>query len=244
MISLQSDRLYETKQIHDVCGDTVRPGGLTLSERALAYCKFSPQAKLMDVGCGYGATVEYLLARGYVNSRGIDPSPVMLKNALERNPCLPLLQSTAENLPCRDGELDGIFCECVLTLAADAGKVLKEFHRALGKGGLLVLSDMYDRSGGGSSRQGLPVQCCLNGAVSRQATAGRLAAAGFELLLWEDHTKALKELAGQIIFTYGSLENFLGLSCNKNNGSECGTGYASKPGYFLAVARKGVLNDG
>ena len=64
MTSLQSGRIYETEQLREVCGDTVRPGGLTLSERAIAYCKFPLRAKIIDVGCGYGATVEYLLAGG------------------------------------------------------------------------------------------------------------------------------------------------------------------------------------
>ena len=42
----------------DVCNTGVcRPGGFTITDRALEFCSFKKGAKLLDVGCGLGATV-------------------------------------------------------------------------------------------------------------------------------------------------------------------------------------------
>jgi len=55
----------------------------------------------------------------------------------------------------------------------------------------------------------------------------------------EDHTRLLRNLAGQIIFEYGSLEKFWqGLSADA--GALAETTARLKPGYFLLLARKGA----
>ena len=38
----------------------MRPGGLELTGRAVTLCDFPSDARLLDVGCGMGSTVEYL----------------------------------------------------------------------------------------------------------------------------------------------------------------------------------------
>ncbi|MCL5290189.1 MAG: SAM-dependent methyltransferase, partial [Firmicutes bacterium] len=40
-------------------GGTLRPGGFTLTDKAVQYCGFKPGTTVLDLGCGTGATVEH-----------------------------------------------------------------------------------------------------------------------------------------------------------------------------------------
>lgn len=195
---------------------TLRPGGIRLTDRALEVCRFAPGARLLDVGCGPGATVEHLASLGFAVS-GVDPSLKLLAQGRARTG-LPLTAGRAEALPFGAETADGVFCECVLSVVEEPLRALAEMRRVLAPGGYLVLSDLYDRGGGSTSG---------TGAVSQRETERRLIAAGFEPVLMEDHTRLLQELAARLIFTRGSFD-----------GPWCGAfAPGAKPGYYLAVAK-------
>lgn len=218
-----------------VTGETARPGGVRLTDRAVAQIGLRPGAPVGDAGCGRGATVRHLRERCGLAAVGIDPSPGMVAEG--RN--LPLARARAEALPWRDGSLTAVFCECVLSLTADPERALAECRRVLAPGGFLVLSDLYRRDGGNGGGN-VPARTCVEGAVTRGAGEARLAKAGFRLTLWEDHSRLLAELAGRMIFAHGSLEGFwaavgcpaAGISCANTAPG------ARPPGYFLAIARQ------
>ena len=210
---------YESGPLRAVTGPTIRPGGLTLTDRALAVCSLAPGAQLLDAGCGPGVSVEHLSSRYGFAVCGVDCSPVLVAEGLNRNPALLLAVATAEALPFADASQDGILCECVLSLLEEPRRALTEFQRVLRHGGYLILSDMYSRDGADSS---------LQGAVSRVTVEEWLSTHGFATLLWEDHTPLLKELAARLILAGGSLE---GLCCAANSAGQ-------RPGYYLLVARK------
>jgi arsenite methyltransferase len=202
---------YESSNLRAVTGPTIRPGGLTLTDRALDFCRFAPGAHLLDVGCGAGATVEYLCSRYGFSARGVDISPTLIAEGLGRNPALAITWAAAEALPFAGESRDGILCECVLSLLGEPLMALAEFRRVLRSNGYLILSDMYTRD-----------------TTTRGRIEGWLSECGFEILLWEDHTHFLKELAARLILVHGSLE---GLCCTP-------PGAGGKPGYYLLVARK------
>jgi hypothetical protein len=83
----------------------------------------------------------------------------------------------------------------------------------LRSGGFLILSDIYDR-----------------GTEAREQLQTRLAESGFSILLWEDHTQLLRELAARLVLAHGSLEGFW---CDA---AGCAAG--ARPGYYLLIARK------
>lgn len=91
--------LYEGRPIRDVTGDTIRPGGFAITDRALAICSFAAGARVLDVGCGVGATVEHLICRYHLDAVGVDPSSVLLGQGRRRHPGLPLWEAAGENLP-------------------------------------------------------------------------------------------------------------------------------------------------
>jgi len=219
---------YESGLLQSVNGPILRPGGLELTERALELCRFPADARLLDVGCGSGATVQYLRETRGFDACGVDISRNLIAEGLLANPGLPLFTATAEALPLDGESLDGIFCECVLSLLKEPVKVLKEFHRTLLTGGRLIISDMYSRQtvSDADFEPSTPDRCG-GGMLSRKRIESRLTECGYTGMLWEDHTRLLKELAARIILTRGSLEGFPEMF----RGEE-------KPGYYLLVARK------
>jgi len=202
--------MYETGTLRDVTGTAIRPGGLTLTDRALDHCSFIAGARLLDVGCGVGGSVEHLRVNYGFDARGVDISPALISEGLGRNPALPLSIAEAKELPFAEESQDGILCECVLSLLTEPFRALAEFRRLLRSGGYLILSDMYNRD----PATGQPEVW--------------LSENGFTMILREDHTPLLRELAARLILANGSLE---GLCCRA-------PGSGGKPGYYLQVARK------
>lgn len=205
-----SSTVYETGPLREITGTTIRPGGLMLTDRALDQCSFAAGAQLLDVGCGAGTSVEHLRNHYGFDARGVDISPALISEGLQRNPDLPLSEGAAGALPYPDESHEGILCECVLSILTEPLLALAEFRRLLRSGGYLILSDMY----------------------SRESATGQheawLSENGFTVLLQEDHTPLLRELAARLILANGSLE---GLCC-------LAPGSGRKPGYYLLVARK------
>ncbi len=215
-------------------GDALRPGGLALTERALALCRLPESGWVADVGCGWGETVRHLRIRGY-RAVGVDLSA----EALLEGPCLSAVRGTALALPVGSETLDGIFCECVLSLLSSPESAILEFHRTLKPGGYLVLTDVYLREP--SERPGIPVgshPSCLAGAVGIDERVKQVRKNGFQVLKWEDHSRLLAELAARIVWGGGSLDaGFLPPSSCRQGAARFDLRRA-RPGYFLLVARK------
>ncbi len=239
-------RVYELEGVQRVTGETIRPGGLALTRRAVALAGLPARARVLDVGCGAGATVEYLTGLG-LRAVGIDPSAKLLRQGngrvgklkTNRFPDLPLTQSRGETLPFPTHQFDALLAECCLSLMDDAAQALAEFARVLRPGGTLILSDMLAGNPAGmAAARRLPLACCVSGAFNQAQIEALLAEADLAITFWEDNSEALKQLTVQIIWEYGSLANFWG--CAGEDGGEVGTAVANlKPGYFLLLAKKG-----
>ncbi len=231
------------EKLRMVVGDAIRPGGLALTERATTYCNFSKGSRIVDIGCGWGTTIRYLQERHGLQVCGVDASDRMFSGTHN----LPVVQADAEYLPLGDNFFDGIFCECVLSLLPFPKNALMEFDRVLKHGGWVILTDIYLQKPGMISLS--EVMCdmrplndpptCLSGAVTESAWTARIKDCGFELLLWEDHSDHLREMAAKIVWTLGSREGLMKLFFPQT-GSACDPDVIRRArlGYFLLIARK------
>ncbi len=235
-------KVYERIAASGVAGGFVRPGGAALTERALSLCSFPPGARLLDVGCGTGATVERLIQRFGFFSAGVDPSAPMIAQARSRNSRMPLIRATGESLPFQGAQWDGVLAECSLSLSKDPPRFLRECFRVLRRGGKLILSDVYVRNVEAlPGVRALSLDCCLSGALSHDELMCKLKDSGFAVLEWEDHSPALKHFAAQIIL---SRESGQSVWCSLT-GAGPSEGFRIEQavslagfGYFLAVAEK------
>lgn len=232
--------LCEQQELQEITGNTLRPGGTELTCRAMQLCNLTAGSTILDVGCGYGETVALLASRFQLQPTGLDPAKAMLGTTAQRCPSVPLVQADAGSIPFHSNFFDALISECVLSLTGNISQSLQEMRRVLAPGGLLVLSDIYVRKENflpGELR--CEMRSCFDGAVSIDILRKFLQEAGFSILHLEDHTRLLRQLAGQIIFSYGSLASFWQLFMGKERAGYICTSLAKcGPGYYLLIAEK------
>lgn len=213
--------------VQAITGGTIRPGGFAITDRGMSLCANPGEGRVLDAGCGTGASLRHLRERHNVESYGVDLSMEMLAGARAEDASYPLARARLEALPYREAVFRGIVCECVLCHTR-CEVVLKEFSRIIEPGGFLVLSDLYRLAAAPLSPPGMEI-------LDRGRITGYLARFGFDILNWEDRTADLKKLAVELVLS-GSAPPL----CQAVARSECTDG--SHPwrdvGYYLLVARR------
>ncbi|PID41036.1 MAG: SAM-dependent methyltransferase, partial [Proteobacteria bacterium] len=122
-------RPYESKAIRAVTGATIRPGGLELTRRTAAYCGLKAGDRVLDVGCGTGATVAFLNRQMGIRAIGVDVSAKLLAEARSKAPNLSVMRANGVALPVRSAAVGAVYCECVLSLISDTMAALVECRR-------------------------------------------------------------------------------------------------------------------
>ncbi len=101
-------------------------------------------ARVLDLGCGYGRTVKELGDAGFVRVRGLDVSPDMVARGRREFPGLDLGVWDPGPLPLADGTADAVILFAVLTCIPDdkdQRQLVEEIRRVLAPGGILYISD-------------------------------------------------------------------------------------------------------
>jgi SAM-dependent methyltransferase len=219
-----------------VTGDTLRPGGLGLTKDLIGLGNFADGSRILDAGCGRGATLRHLAQTGRLTVTGVDGSAAMLEAARSNSGDASLVCAELESLPFGEASFDAIVCECVLS-QTDLPTVLAQFQRVLRPGGLLLVSDLYRKSaapnhgaGGGTDR----------GLATKEQLDIMLEHAGFSVEQWEDRTRDLRQLAIQLIMAPGPAgEDPFGCGKPGCTANRTDTGLSGKDvGYHLLVARR------
>ncbi|MDY0094122.1 MAG: class I SAM-dependent methyltransferase [Candidatus Vecturithrix sp.] len=197
-----------------------RPGGFIITDRAISFCGFQKGAKLLDLGCGSGATVDYLRDNHGFEAYGIDthPKPSRVQHYL--------INASAETLPLPAVCLDGVLMECSFSLMDDQERVLQECFRVLQPGGRLIVSTLYAR------RESAKLNSCLKRIDTKDDLVVLIEHNGFLIELFEDYTHDLKTMWGQMIFEQGTHAFYcdLGVAPETMKRIQCG--------YCLMIAAK------
>ncbi|UWG95691.1 class I SAM-dependent methyltransferase [Dehalobacter sp. DCM] len=232
-----------------VTGETVRPGGYRLTDQAINFCGLKAGSHLLDVGCGTGASVEYLIKKYQLAAVGIDPSDRMLELGIRRCAWLPIKKGCAESVSFAKNSMDALLAECSLSDFSDLGQALQEFSRVLKSDGWLIVSDLYLRSmpgpaeGMGSRQNEIESAPTVpSGLMKKETIIMFLTVAGYDVILWEDHTDKLKQLSAEIIFKYGSLTEFWKNACQGCQSRCTELPQDLRLGYYLLIAKKNSRN--
>src|SRR5271157_1332633 len=164
---MTTDCSFHWPDIGRIAGPCIRPGGTTLTGRALDACGLAPGAHVADIGCGAGGTLEHLERAGVFSPVGLDCSETLLREALHRVTEGRLAGGLAEALPFKSASFDALFCECVLSVVGERAAALGEFGRVLKRGGFLVISDVFAPGGPGRPHPGQEARSGPDGLLSR-----------------------------------------------------------------------------
>lgn len=238
---------YESESMSDVMGETLRPGGFSLTEQGLQLCRIPKEAAVLDLGCGRGATVNYLYSAHHFRAIGIDPSVKLISEAQKAYPDSDFVVGSGENLPFQAGSFDCVFAECTLSLMDDLEHAIAQVFRVLKENGWFIITDVYAKNPGAIEELNhFAVSSCMRGLHDLKDLSAKLEYAGFRIRLTEDCSDLLKELMVKIGFRYGSMGAFWN-AASENCIDGCGFQDALKrcrPGYFMMIAGKGAAEHG
>ena len=230
---------YESPEMTELLGETLRPGGFDLTDKGISLCHWTAADLLLDLGCGQGATVSYLKQVHGLKAVGIDPSQKLLDLARRNNPDGCFAVGCGEAIPFEDAVFDGVLSECTLSLMSDRMMALQEVHRVMKKGGAFFITDVYARKPDFLEQlQTHRFESCMRGLYDLKQLESDLKKLGFEIILVEDYSELLKQLLVKTIFEYGSMNAFW-----IKTGGACASGFQEalkrcKPGYYMMIARK------
>src|SRR5580692_55228 len=176
-----------------------------------ALAQLNPGDIVLDLGSGGG--IDVLLSAKRVGptgkAYGLDMTDEMLNLANENKhkagvANAEFLKGEIERIQLPDGSVDVIISNCVINLAADKDRVLREAFRVLKPGGRFAVSDVVTKGEilPEIRRSVLAWVGCIAGALEENEYRNKLAGAGFEQIEFEPtriyRTEDAKEfLAGQ-----------------------------------------------
>jgi ubiquinone/menaquinone biosynthesis C-methylase UbiE len=102
------------------------------------------EMNILDVGCGYGRTLNELYNHNFKNLTGIDYSQGMINRGLKINPQLNLIKTEGDKIPFPDKEFDTVLLIAVLTSnikQEEQENIISEIIRVLKNEGILYLAD-------------------------------------------------------------------------------------------------------
>lgn len=115
-----------------------------------AFGKYVPkEARILDVGCGYGRILKTLHAAGYENATGFDFSEELLERGRREFPELDLRGMPSDAIPVPDASSDAVLLCAVLTCIVEneaQTALIREVSRVLKPGGILYINDFLINS--------------------------------------------------------------------------------------------------
>jgi SAM-dependent methyltransferase len=179
--------LYADGEVAGIPDEAVRASLGCGNPTALAELK--PGEIVLDLGSGGG--IDVLLSAKRVGptgkAYGLDMTDEMLALARENQrragaTNVEFLKGDIERIPLPDASVDVIISNCVINLAADKGKVLREAYRVLRPGGRFAVSDVVVKGDVPADiRRSVELWIgCIAGALEEREYAATLAAAGFQ----------------------------------------------------------------
>lgn len=225
--------VYESEVLIQAHGGSMHPGGLRLTDRAARLAALREGMRVADIGCGTGATALFLTGKYKLQVVGLEISGALIDIGLKKSPGLNLIRWDCASLPFEDNSLDAILFECTLSLLGDTRHILAQCAKALKKTGAVIISDIYYKHP--TRPEALRITDNL---------PETLAASGFDVIVREDHTAALRTYAAELrakndagpnnaVFDAGAMDicSFLGAS------GDCKDARLSELGYMLTIAR-------
>ena len=208
----------------------IRPGGESLTIKAVEKAGLKAGDQVVDIGCGEGDTVFLLQEQFGLNSVGADASNKIIEKGKAKHPGLDLRRMDSHTMEFDSNTVDAVFMECSLSVMRLQEDACFEAYCMLKPGGKLIITDLYRQNPDmakvtamlaeaheKASRPKVENDCeenesvsfiMLDGAIVVDELHGMLEDIGFRLVHFEDIPHALSNFAAQAIMGFGSLEEY------------------------------------
>ena len=198
-------------------------GGLNLANEIIEMYKMDENAKVLDVGCGSGYSVNYLSEKGF-DVTGIDSSEEIINLGKERYKDINIKVMDANNLDFPNNYFDLILFECSLSVMKNPEEILRNCRKLLKKNGIMLLSDFFFKQTG-----------IYDDTYTLNYWNKLFADLNFQVINFQDKSKEWKNYLGMILWEYGELSGLLrGNQNNKINNDI----FKKETGYFLVILKK------
>ncbi len=127
--------------------DRTRRPDPEIFERLVTHLSLEAPARILDLACGTGNYAS-LFARGGFQVTGVDRSYGMLAPAARKAPTVSYCRNDARDLAFKAGSFDGAVCISALHRFEDLGSVLRETHRVLAAGRLVMFTALRQQMRG------------------------------------------------------------------------------------------------
>jgi len=225
--------LYESDALKNAIGDALRPGGFQLTDRSLDFCKFQSGETLLDLGCGRGATINYINSKYDYKICGLDISEKLISYARSINKDNEIILSSADNILYENEFFHGVIAECTLSLMEGIQEVFKEVNRVLKKNGYFIITDVYAKNTEYLEElKKFEINTCLKNPLDLNILKEFLSNRGFNVVLEERHDNMIIQLVADIIFNGCSTTSL----CIDRKMKDLLI--KSKIGYMLMIAQK------
>ncbi|MBO4677615.1 MAG: methyltransferase domain-containing protein [Oscillospiraceae bacterium] len=237
------------------------PGGEDLTREAARAAGWKAGDRILDVGCGDGASMRLLRDELGVKPVGCDRDKAILARAKELDSSLQLRQTDGLCLDFPSLYFDGALLECSFSLMNRHDELLHELYCVLKPGASIAITDLYcinpdaDRAGevyyeakrilntprkedDCKTADSLPSPYLLDGMFVIDNLLHAIRETGFEITLFRDRTKQLQDYYAQLLFDYGSLDAYWEQVLPKGCKPFCRAVPGKNCGYFLLTAQK------
>ncbi|MEO7118890.1 MAG: class I SAM-dependent methyltransferase, partial [Candidatus Limnocylindrales bacterium] len=135
--------VYGSPMAEFLVGDSLHPGGLESTRDLLRSSGLAPGARLLDVGCGLGASSRIAASEFGLRVDAVDASGPVIDRAMGRGreTRIRWTQASLPDLPFDESTFDAVLAECVLS-TVPRELAMAEVARLLCSGGVLLLSDV------------------------------------------------------------------------------------------------------
>ncbi len=185
-----------------IVGESLHPGGLESTRHLLVAAKLPPGTRLLDAGCGLGASSRLAATEFGLHVDGVDASGEAIARAAARERPMRVrwLQADLLDLPYADATFDGVLAECVLS-AMDRERALAELRRVMRPHGQLIMSDVEvgdDPIPALNDHRILGAALCVTDAWRSSELESRLDAAGLTIERRWDRTDSILTFIGRV----------------------------------------------
>jgi SAM-dependent methyltransferase len=199
--------VYGHPLVELIAGQSYHPGGLASTRRLLESARLPSGARILDAGCGLGASAR-LAASEFglvVDACDVSGSAIRRARALADGAggAIQFVEASVLRLPYGDGRFAGVLAECVLSMTSKP-PALAELRRVMAPGGAMLVTDVTATEAVVAPRS-LADVLCLTGAWQPGELEDLATSSAFEIVSAWDETASISALLDRLEARIGLL---------------------------------------